>query len=98
MRTRSRQEQQTPGTPCRESRRIAWRLPVPVLLCVIVGVLALSSAPALAAGEQGHVFSVAFGHAGSGDGEFSGAAGIAVDEATGDVYVVDGAEQPDREV
>jgi DNA-binding beta-propeller fold protein YncE len=56
-------------------------------LCVLAGSL-LCGASAFAA--RGHVFSSAFGKAGAGDGEFSGPAGVAVNEANGgDVYVVD---------
>ncbi len=55
------------------------------LLCVLGGSLALAGAPALAA----HVFSGSFGASGSGPGQFSGPSGVAVNEETGDVYVVD---------
>jgi hypothetical protein len=57
------------------------------VLCVVAGAVLLSSAPALAA--RGHVFSSAFGKAGSGNGEFSEPSGVAVNESSGDVYVVD---------
>jgi DNA-binding beta-propeller fold protein YncE len=63
-------------------------------LCALAGVLVFSSAPALAA--RGHVFSNSFG---SGPcvvtplelcaGKFDDPSGVAVNEATGDVYVVD---------
>jgi hypothetical protein len=59
-------------------------------LCTLGGGMAVSSAPALAV--RNHVFSFAFGASGSGDGQFNGSFGpgaVAVNEATGDVYVLD---------
>ena len=68
-------------------RRVLWvSLAV---LCVLVGASLLASAPALAAGRRGHVFSFAFGESGEGDGQFSDPTGVAVNNATGDVYVAD---------
>ena len=58
-----------------------------VVALIVVGALALWSTPALAA--RGHVFGKAFGAKGAGDGQLSEPAGMAVSEATGDVYVVD---------
>jgi hypothetical protein len=68
-----------------------------VSLCTVVGLLALAAAPALAA--RGHVFGKTFGEACSTlpsepcleghDGQFNEPSGVAVNEATGDVYVVD---------
>jgi hypothetical protein len=55
-------------------------------LLVAVGVLALAG-PAWAAGEIR--FSGSFGSAGSANGQFKEPSGVAVDEASGDVYVVD---------
>ena len=63
----------------------ARRLTLTVLACL--GALAFCSAPALAV--RGHVFSSSFGSAGSGAGQLSEPAGVAVNEASGDVYVVD---------
>jgi hypothetical protein len=65
------------------------------LLCVMVGFLVLTGAPALAA--KGYVLSGTFGSQGSGDGEFMEPGGLAVNDSTdplmqpaaGDVYVVD---------
>jgi NHL repeat len=66
-------------------------IPKPVLsglisLCVLVGAM-VSSAPALAA--RGHVFGSSFGSEGAGNGQLSSPNGVAVNEETGDVYVVD---------
>src|ERR1700726_4872586 len=59
-----------------------------VWLCALTGVVLVAcSAPALAA--RGHAFSRSFGSEGSGPGQFKEAAGVAVDEATGDIYLVD---------
>ena len=73
--------------------------PVRVALCLLVGgVWLLAAAPAWGLGQRGHVFGFSFGAGGEGAGQFrfqggafkhSEAAGIAVSEATGDVYVVD---------
>jgi len=53
----------------------------------VLAVLALAVAPALAA--RGHVFTGSFGSPGSGPGQLGEAAGIAVNEATGDIYYLD---------
>ncbi|HEY5193565.1 MAG TPA: hypothetical protein VIJ39_06795 [Solirubrobacteraceae bacterium] len=50
-------------------------------------VLVLGAAPALAA--RNHAAAGSFGKAGSGAGEFNAPAGVAVNDSTGDVYVVD---------
>jgi DNA-binding beta-propeller fold protein YncE len=63
-------------------------------ICSLLGavcllLLAASSASALA--QRGHEFSEAlsFGSPGSGDGQLNAPTGVAVNEATGDVYVLD---------
>ena len=61
-------------------------------LYAVTAALLMSSATALAA--RGHVFDKSFGASGGGGGEFNGPAGVAVNESTGDVYVVD--ESNDR--
>ena len=68
---------------------IARRLGLATLvgLCALVGLLSLSAVPALAA--RGHVYSATFGEKGAGNGQFEEPSGVAVNEATGDVYVVD---------
>ncbi len=58
-----------------------------VLLCVLVCGAMFSGAVALAA--RGHVFAGAFGAKGTGNGQFEAPSGVAVNEATGSVYVVD---------
>jgi hypothetical protein len=75
-------------------RSISWGA-VRVLMTTVamtLGVLALTTAPALAA--EGYGLTGSFGSAGSGAGELKGPIGIAVDDATtgpnqGDVYVAD---------
>ncbi len=56
-------------------------------IAVVVVVLGLSVASAL--GARGHVFAGSFGAPGSGPGQFGEAVGVAVNEATKDVYVLD---------
>ena len=68
-----------------KARRIT--LAALVALCVLAGGLALSCPPALAA--RGHVFETSFGTPGTGAGELLEPSGVAINEATGDVYVVD---------
>jgi hypothetical protein len=59
----------------------------PLLTLGVLGLLAFSAAPASA--TLGYGFTSSFGKEGSGTGEFNGPRGVAVNEATGDVYVVD---------
>jgi DNA-binding beta-propeller fold protein YncE len=56
-------------------------------LCMVFGVLVLASTPALA--KEVHVYSSSFGAQGSGPGQFQEPSGVAVNDASGDVYVVD---------
>ena len=56
-------------------------------LTLVLASLAAAATPALAA--RGHVFGKSFGEAGPGAGQFSEPEGVAVSEATGDVYVAD---------
>jgi hypothetical protein len=60
-------------------------------LVFTLATVAMTAAPALA--TRGHVFASAFGNEGSGNGEFKGPSGVAVNESEGpqkgDVYVVD---------
>ena len=59
-------------------------------LCLPLAGSLLAGAPALALSQRGHVFceQCSFGSAGAGDGELSSPGAIAVNEETGDVYVV----------
>ena len=58
-----------------------------LVLCIALGGLLAWSAPALAA--RGHIFSTSFAGPGSGNGELNEPAGVAVNDSTHDVYVVD---------
>ena len=71
------------------------RAPLSALLalCTVAVALILPSTPALALSERGHVFTSSFGSAGGEAGQFSRPAGVAVNESTGDVYVVDRGNQ-----
>ena len=67
------------------------RLPVrsAAVLCGLLAAMVFGSAPALAIGQRGHVFSFAFGSEGTGEGQFREPSAIAVNDATGHVYVAD---------
>lgn len=56
-------------------------------LCAFAGALAFTGAPAQA--KTVHLFEGAFGSKGSASGQFNGPTGIAVNDTTHDVYVVD---------
>jgi DNA-binding beta-propeller fold protein YncE len=58
-----------------------------VLGAALLAASAFSAIPAFAV--RGHVFEGSFGSTGSGPGQLSTPAGVAVNEASGDVYVVD---------
>lgn len=60
-------------------------------LLLMIGAIALWCGSAQALTQRGHVFGFSFADAGTGVDELSGPSGVAVDEETGDVYVVDGA-------
>ena len=77
----------------RPSRRRSAHCPVRGLLTLLLGsaALLLSSAPASALLNQGHVFSGTF--EGSGAQSFEAPSGVAVNEASGDVYVADPAHE-----
>ena len=68
----------------------AYKLTLTTLasLCALAGGCFLWSAPALAARSK--VLGSTFGSAGAGNGQISSSVGIAVNDTTGDVYVVDG--------
>jgi hypothetical protein len=72
------------------SHRPAAFLALPIaLLAALLAIAALAAAPAFAA--ETHVFTGSFGSAGSGDGQLELAehSGVAVNEASHDVYVAD---------
>jgi DNA-binding beta-propeller fold protein YncE len=60
-----------------------------VLALATVLLLLCGSVPASALVHRGHVFSSAFGEAGAGPGQMAGPSQVAVDESSGDLYVVD---------
>ena len=55
----------------------------------LAAALVVGCAPAFGLSERGHVFGFAFAGEGSGEGELSDPAGVAVSDAKGEVYVVD---------
>ena len=59
----------------------------------VVGALLLWCAPAWGLVQRGHVFGASFGTAGTGEGQFQSPTGVAVDEVTGEVFVVDGGNE-----
>ncbi len=81
---------------CGASLWSAGRTLALTVFVIAVGMLACS-APAMALAQRGHVYGFSFGGEGEGAGQFrfggafklSEGAGIAVDEASGDVFVVD---------
>jgi DNA-binding beta-propeller fold protein YncE len=76
---------------CRvRQRAVAARLSGAVFCFMIAGVL-LWSTPALALSQRGHVFASSF--KGEGECQLANPGGVAVNESTGDVYVVDRAHE-----
>jgi DNA-binding beta-propeller fold protein YncE len=78
----------------RSTRPATWRARLALLSFALLSVFLVSVGSAVAAGTEGHVgrervFSFEFGGQGSADGEFDHPAGVAVDDATGGVYVAD---------
>lgn len=74
-----------PGVPSGCCGRLWRALPFP--LALLLATLALTAPPALAETHRG--FTAHLGSEGSGAGELLEPAGVAVNDATGDVYVVD---------
>ncbi|HTZ64260.1 MAG TPA: hypothetical protein VMB51_09155 [Solirubrobacteraceae bacterium] len=65
------------------------------LACALAGLLTVGCAPAWGLAARGHAFGFAF--EGAGEGALVAPSGVAVDEATGEVWVVDaGRERVDR--
>ena len=76
----------------RDTRRVCPRgLPLGWIVALSLLICALSAAQAYAFTHRGHVFGFSF--AGNGEGAFGKPGGVAVDEASGDVYVVDSAHE-----
>jgi DNA-binding beta-propeller fold protein YncE len=67
---------------------LSWRARVVGLLLVVV-VVYVAPAVTPAFGARGHVFERTIGSKGKGNGQFEEPAGIAVSEASGDIYVAD---------
>ncbi len=72
-----------------EGGRRATILRLARVVAVAVASVLVWTAPALGLSQRGHVFSAATGSKGHGAGQLSGPTGVAVNEATGDVYVAD---------
>ena len=66
---------------------VAMRVRLPATAVALGALLAITAAPALA--STIHVFSSSFGNEGSAAGQVSSPQGVAVNDATGDVYVAD---------
>ena len=66
-----------------------WKYRLAIVLCTLLGAGLVLSVPALALSQRGHVFSFPFGMKGKGEDQFSDPSGIAVNDATGDLYVAD---------
>src|SRR6266699_6699804 len=69
------------------SRRAAALARVSVVAAVLAWALGAAPTPALALSQRGHSFGFAFSEKGEGLGQLNGPAGVAVNEATGDLYV-----------
>jgi NHL repeat len=64
-----------------------------LLAVVVAGTIGVTCAPALALSQRGHAFGYSFGEKGEGLGQLDSPAGLAVNETSGDVYVVDAGNQ-----
>ena len=73
----------TVNDPCRHT--FGYRLAFAAILTGVVLALPVTSAPA----ARDHIFGGQFGGAGTGNGQLKEPEGVALNEATGDVYVVD---------
>ncbi len=89
----TRQQLALPGRASLLGRPSLSRRIVLAASCAAMGALLLWCASAPASIGQGHVFGSSFGGSGSGEGRFEEATGVAVDEATGEVYVVDAKDE-----
>ena len=79
----------TGGGPGRDARQARSRRQSGIALGALVAGLLLLAPAASALSERGHVFSSSFGSGGTGEGQLASPAGVAVNEASGDLYVVD---------
>ncbi len=70
-------------------RRLTLAGVVTLCCALLAGILALACAPAFAAKRHVPGVPASFGSAGSGEGQFNEPTGVAVNDATGDVYVAD---------
>jgi DNA-binding beta-propeller fold protein YncE len=70
-------------------RRLFARMRWLLAFCVASMLLAADTGSAFALPQRGHTFAFAFGSQGDGQGQFSQPAAAAVNEATGDLYVAD---------
>jgi hypothetical protein len=66
-----------------------WARCVLATACVCTGLLLVNAGSALALSQRGHAFAFSFGALGTGDGQFKDPTSVAVNEATGDLYVSD---------
>ena len=76
-----------PSAPSFSSRRTLFVVLWFSTFLLVLGFVGSGSASALI--DQGHVFDYSFGEAGAAPGQLSGPSQVAVDEATGDLYVID---------
>ncbi|TMK97921.1 MAG: hypothetical protein E6G34_09555 [Actinobacteria bacterium] len=75
-------------------RRLARSATRLTLAAAVLGcATGVMSTPALALSQRGHSFGFSFGEKGEGLDQFSGPAGVAINESSGDVYVVDAGNQ-----
>ena len=81
-----------PSSPGTRGKASGHRLRTLGLASLLSAVATLCIAPAaLALSQQGHSFELSFAKKGSAEGQLSSPSGVAVNEKTGDVYVVDSA-------
>lgn len=75
------------GAALRRWRQRILRIAMAITCMALTGVLCLTATPAL--GFRGHVFEKTFGAHGTGGGQLNEPQGVAVNESSGDVYVID---------
>jgi DNA-binding beta-propeller fold protein YncE len=67
--------------------------PRALFVVIVIASVLLPAGSASALISRGHVFEASFGGQGKGAGEFEGPSQVAVDEASGDLYVVDSGDE-----